>query len=527
MSRSTPRTASDQGTAPYAAALMRHAQRETVNLMVPGHGATPDGLAAELSEFIGERALALDIPPLIPGIDVGPASPLVEATQLAADAWGAARTWFLANGASQANRMAALAIAGLGGGDTIVGQRSAHSSFTDGVLLGDLLPHFVYPSIDTERGINHGVSPESLDSALDAARDSGATVGAVYVISPSYFGAVADVAGLSAVAHAHGVPLVVDGAWGSHFGFHPELPESPTRLGADLTVSSTHKLGGSLTQSAMLHLSDGPFADALAPLLERAYMMTQTTSASALLLGSLDVARHALVHGADAIGETLEFVEDFRNRLRADGRFGVISDGFGAFPDIVADDPLRVSIDVSVTGLSGHAVRDRLSAEHGIFLEISTAQAIVAFIGPGKHPNLGRFGDALFALADRGAVGGAPGGAQGAAGVAGAAGGALGAAGAAPAPTVEFPALPQPGAMRTRPRAAYFGRHDIVPASEAVGRISADSLAAYPPGIPNVVPGEEITAETVAFLQTVAASPIGYVRGALDPAVTHFRVLAE
>lgn len=500
-----------QNATPYATALMRHAKRDTVNLMVPGHGATTAGLSTELGEFVSAQALALDIPPLIPGIDVGPESPLVEATRLAADAWGARRTWFLANGASQANRMTALALASRGRGDVVVAQRSAHSSFTDGVLLGDLLPRFVFPSIDAELGINHGVTPDSLRDACKTAGAAGDSITAVYVISPSYFGAVADIAGLAEVAHEYGVPLVVDGAWGSHFGFHPDLPESPTRLGADLTVSSTHKLGGSLTQSAMLHLGHGQFAEELEPLLERAYMLTQTTSPSALLLGSLDVARHTLAHGTSAIGETLVEVERFRDSLRHDGRFPIISDGFASFPDIVAHDPLRVSIDVSASGLSGHAVRDRLAAEHGVFLEISTAHAIVAFIGPGKRPDLERLSKALWALADANAN-----------------------SNATPSHIAAddrersaFPGLPAPGAMRARPRAAFFGRHEIVPANAAVGRVSADALAAYPPGIPNVLPGEEITAETVAFLQTVAASPIGYVRGAIDPAVARFRVLAE
>lgn len=491
----------DQTMTPYATALDAQAARDTVNLMVPGHGATPSGLSSELGRFCGERALAMDIPPLIDGIDVGPESAFVQSTRLAAEAWGARRTWFLANGASQANRMAALALAGMHTGDTVIAQRSAHSSFTDGVLLGDLIPSFVFPSIDAERGINHGIDPRSLDRALQRATGDGTGVAAVYVITPSYFGAVADVAALAEVAHRHGAPLVVDGAWGSHFGFHPDLPDSPARLGADLTVSSTHKLGGSLTQSAMLHLGDGPFADALEPMLDRAYMLTQSTSASALLLGSLDVARHALVHGGELIGETLSAVERLRDALRDDGRYAIISDGFSAFPDIVAHDPLRVSIDVSTTGLSGHRVRDILGAEYGIHLEISTARAVVAFIGPGKHPDLARFARALLAIADRAD---------------------------APDPAVlEFPPLPRPGRMAMRPRSAYFSRHEIVRAADAAGRVSADSLAAYPPGIPNVIPGEEITAETVDFLQTVAASPIGYVRGAFDPELSHFRVVAE
>lgn len=233
----------DQSQTPYASALEAQALRDTVNLMVPGHGATPEGLSERLGEFCGSRALALDIPPLIEGIDVGPESPLVHSTRLAADAWSARRTWFLANGASQANRMVTLAIAGLNRGDTVLAQRSAHSSFVDGLLIGDLTPEFVFPSIDQRRGINHGISPEALEGSLAKAIAAGKQVTAVYVISPSYFGAVADIEALSEIAHAHGVPLVVDGAWGSHFGFHPDLPESPTRQGADLTVSSTHKLG--------------------------------------------------------------------------------------------------------------------------------------------------------------------------------------------------------------------------------------------------------------------------------------------
>lgn len=493
-----------QASTPYATALDAQARLDTVNLMVPGHGATPEGLSASLEAFCGARALEIDIPPLIDGVDVGPNSPFVQATRLAAAAWGARRTWFLANGASQANRMAALALAGMGTGRTVVAQRSAHSSFTDGVILGDLLPRFVFPTIDEERGINHGVSPQALEATLEAVDADASPVTAVYVISPSYFGAVADIAGLAEVAHRHGVPLVVDGAWGSHFGFHPSLPESPTRLGADLTVSSTHKLGGSLTQSAMLHLSDGPFAEILEPLLDRAYMLTQSTSASAILLGSLDVARHALVHGTEEIGETIGEIELFREKLRRDGRYVIISDDFVAsFDDIVDHDPLRVSIDVSATRLSGHRVRDILGTEFGVFLEISTANAIVAFVGPGKRPSLDRFAQALFTIAERPA------------------------ASPTETQTMPIPVLPQPGRMMMRPRTAYFSSIETVAATEAIGRVSADSLAAYPPGIPNVIPGEQITAETVAFLQAVAASPIGYVRGAIDPDVSRFRVVGR
>ena len=487
---------------PYADALERHAARSPLPLMVPGHGGDELGLSARLADFLGPRPLQLDVPMLVDDIDLGEDSPLSRALDLAAHAWGARRTWFLTGGASQANRIAALAVRGLG--QNILSQRSAHSSFSDGVLSAGLAPSFVLPSLDAGHGVAHGVSPASLEEALTAAAGAGRPADAVYIVSPSYFGSVADVAGLARVAHAHGAPLIVDGAWGPHFGFHPDLPESPARLGADLVVSSTHKLGGSLTQSAMLHLGHGPFADALEPLVERAVSITASTSTSALLQASLDIARHALATGAELIGRSIAVADAFRDALRADPHFGVLSDGFGAFDDIVAVDPLRVAIDVSNTGVSGHWLRQRLIDADGIFFEMSTATTLVALIGAGKTPDLARAHQALAAAAD-----------SAEAGAERAAGGAD-----------EFPALPEVGALRILPRDAFFAATELVPAAEAVGRISADTLAAYPPGIPNLIPGEEITEQTVAFLQAVAASPSGYVRGAVDPRVELFRVTA-
>ncbi len=485
---------------PYADALERHAARAPLALMVPGHGGDGAALSARLSEYLGPRPLQLDIPMLVDDIDLGDDSPLSRSLTLAADAWGARRTWFLTGGASQGNRIAALAVRGLG--QNIVSQRSAHSSFSDGVLSAGLAPSFVMPSVDPAHGVAHGVSPASLEAALTAAARAGRPADAVYVVSPSYFGSVADVGGLAEVAHAHGAPLIVDGAWGPHFGFHPGLPESPARLGADLVISSTHKLGGSLTQSAMLHLGDGPFADALEPLVERAVSITASTSTSALLLASLDIARHSLATGSELVGRSVAAADAFRDALRADPRFGVLSDGFGAFDDIVALDPLRVAIDVSRTGVSGHWLRQRLVDADGIFFEMSTATTLVALIGAGRTPDLARAHRALVAAVDSAEA------------------------------DVErsergadlFPALPESGPVRLLPRDAFFAGTEVVPAGEAVGRISADTLAAYPPGIPNLIPGEEITTQTVAFLQAVAASPSGYVRGAVDPAVELFRV---
>ena len=491
----------EHASAPYAEALHAHAQRQPLMFMVPSHSATPIGLSEDLAEFVGETALAVDIPQLIDGIDLGTESPFIKAEQLAADAWGARRTWFLVNGSSQGNRIAILAAAGLGIGDAVVAQRSAHSSLTDGLIVTGLNPRFITPGIDHRRGINHGITPAMLRAELERARAAGIEVCAAYAITPSYFGAVADVPGLAEIAHEYGVPLIVDAAWGAHFGFHDALPESPARLGADIVVTSAHKMGGSLGQAAMIHLGDGPFAERLEPLLDRAFHLTQTTSASSLLFGSLDIARRALVTKPELLDLSVSLADRLRAWIRAQDAYSVVSDDFGEFPDIVGTDPLRVSIDVSRLGLTGYEVRARLAQHDAIFLEIATSSAVVAFIGPGKPLGIEKLQAALARIAADEAV--------------------------SEDEATVIPPLPSPGTARMTPRAAYFAATEIVPAGAAVGRVSADALAAYPPGIPNIVPGEVITSETVEFLQAVAASPIGHVRGALDEWVTEVRVIAE
>lgn len=506
MSR-TPRPA--QQSAPYAEALSSYAassssagcsiegsEGDWLRLNVPGHAADPTRFGA-LSQLLGELPLRLDVPPLLPGIDLGADSPMDQALDLAAAAWGARRTWFLTNGASQGNRIAALVARSLGDtqAQTLVVQRSVHSSVVDGLVLSGLRAAFVHPSVDAAMGIAHGVTPAALAEAI-AAHPEGA---AAYVVTPSYFGAVAEVRALAEVAHAAGIPLIVDEAWGSHFGFHPDLPKNALAQGADLVVSSTHKLGGSLTQSAMLHLGDGPFGDTLEPLVQRVFHLTQSTSSSALLLASLDVARQSLVNGRDRITASLEAAEKMRAAVRAAGRFAVVSDGFDQFPDIAAADPLRVPIDTRAGGISGHEARRLLMRDHRIMVEVATDSAIVAVVGAGAAPTADRFVEALHALP-------APLGTQ-----------------AAPSPL----RLPSPGPVRLTTRQAFLAPTRLVPAHQAIGRISADTLAAYPPGIPNLLPGEVITAELVDFFHQTAAAPNGHVRGAADPAVATLRVVDE
>ncbi|GGV38256.1 arginine decarboxylase [Kitasatospora herbaricolor] len=487
-----PRPLRDQHRAPYAEAVEAHARQDWLRLNVPGHAADPTG-SDRLAHLMGQTPLRLDVPPLVEGLDLGDPNPMDEALQLAAEAWGARRTWFLTNGASQGNRIATLAARSLG--RTLVVQRSVHSSVIDGLVLSGLNAAFVHPSVDAGLGIAHGVTPADLAQTLAAHQDTAAA----HVVTPSYFGAVADVRGLAEAAHAAGVPLIVDEAWGSHFGFHPDLPSNALDHGADLVVSSTHKLTGSLTQSAMLHLADGAFADVLEPLIQRAFHLTQSTSASALLLASLDVARQTLATGRKRIAGSIDAAEDIRRAIRSAGRFAVVSDDFDRFPDITASDPLRVPIDTRSGGISGHEARRRLMRDHRVMVEVATDSAVVAVIGACSVPQPARFVGALHAL---------------------------------PVPLGEQPIpsllrLPAPGPVRMTTRQAFLASSRTVRAQEAIGRISADTLAAYPPGIPNILPGEVVTAELVDFFHRTVAAPNGHVRGAADPGVVTMRVVRE
>ena len=475
---------------PYTDAIRRYADVDYVRLDVPGHSGS--ALAQpELSELFGERVLKLDLPPLVDGIDQGPApTELQQSARLAAQAWGARRTWLVTNGASKGNLVACLALRHLG--EQIVVQRTMHSSVMDGMVLGGLVGHYVQPDVDAEIGAAHGLRPEALAEALDAHPDAVAG----YVVTPSYFGAVADVRALAQVAHDRGVLLVVDQAWAAHFGFHPDVPANALSEGADLVISSTHKLGGSLTQSAMLHLGNGPSADVLEPLVNRAFRSMQSTSASSLLMMSLDIARHALaVHGRERIQRSLDAAAELRAGIKAEGRFLDLSERFMRSPAVVSIDPLRIAIDTRAGGVGGHAARQLLFHEHRIHTEMATDSAVVAVIGAGAVPDIPRVLKGLHDLPDQGA---------------------------ANSPLV---GLPDPGPTAMTLRQAYFAPAELVPVDQAVGRISADSLAAYPPGIPNVLPGEVITADVLNFLCSVASSPFGHVRGAVDPALTRIRVL--
>lgn len=495
--RASKRQRADHSSAPYLEALQAYAARSPGRFHVPGHKGGM-GTDSELLAALGANAMALDVPMVIHGIDVGPSpTPLEQAQTLAADAWGAKRTHFLTNGATQGNQAICLALAQLG--SEVIVQRNAHASTIDGLVTSGLRPIFVGPELNPELGIAHCVTPQSLELTL---ADSPGAVAAM-VVSPTYFGAVADVRGLAEVAHVWGVPLIVDEAWGPHFSFHEALPEDALSAGADMVLSGTHKLMGSLTQSAMLHLGHDSARYIEETVLERALTLVRSTSTSSLLLASLDAARrHAVTAGSEALERSIGAVAATRNAIAAIPGLEVLDERLLRHPGVYDYDPLRLAIDVRGTGATGYELADVLRLESDVHLELVAPQMVVAIFGisePAREQGE-RLVEALARAVDRVEVGHR--------------------SGRRPAPPPEW------GPLVVTPRQAFFGRQEQVPIKAAVGRVTAESLAAYPPGIPNALPGERLTAATLSYLQSTLEQG-GVVRGLSDPTLETVRVSVE
>ncbi len=489
-------------SAPYLEALLEYAAKDPARLHVPGHKGGP-GADPQLLRALGEPALGLDIPALTYGIDVGALpTPFERAQELAAQAWGSRRAWFLINGASQGNLAAGLALAQYG--TAVVVQRNVHSSVIDALVLGGLRPTFAQPEVDPDLGIAHCLNPAVLELALE---QTPAAVGA-WVTSPTYFVAVADIRSLAQVAHSRGVPLIVDEAWGAHLAFHEGLPAHALACGADLVISSTHKIVGSLTQSAILHLGsaheDGAEGLIGADVVDRAVTLTESTSPNSLLLASLDAARRQATQGGrELLGRTMAVLEETRAEIRAIDGLDVLDERMAGSPGVFAYDPLRLAVDVRGLGADGYELAPLLREIDDVNLELYGQNVIVAVFGMAERTmdEARRFVRAVRIAAER--VGTDPGGKK-----------------------ERFAPPPPWGELAMTPREAYLGPQEVVPADAARGRIAAESLATYPPGIPNVLPGERLTGETLAYIERTLELG-GSIRGASDRALRTVRVVLE
>lgn len=475
----------DQPTAPYLDAVVAYGFRGATRFHVPGHKAG-NGADLGVRTAFGWQTHRLDIPQDIHGVDLGPSpTPYERAEQLAAEAYGAARSWFLTNGATQGNHALCLALAPLGA--PVVVQRNAHASIIDGLVLSGGLPTWVAPEYEPVLGMAHGVTPESVRAGLEATPGAKA----VFIVSPTYYGMAADVEGCAQVAHEAGVPLVVDQSWGPHLGFHEELPPSALTLGADAMLTSVHKIAGSLTQSALLHVSDSGRIDP--DEVARTLRLVRSTSPSSLLMASLDGARRQLVlHGEALLGGTIRASRRTAEAIDQIPGCRVVGDDQIGRPGVAHRDPLRLVIDVRATGATGYEMATALRSNFDTQVELATQATIVLVLGIDEPPReLERFIHDLTWIVNHMEKPG----------------------------EIEEVTLAS-GTFENEvvcpPRDAFLGESEVIAVDDAVGRVSGEAIAGYPPGIPVLLPGERITDEVIEYLRSLKA--VGArLHGASDP----------
>ena len=461
--------------APLLDAWLRFREQPPTPFTIPGH--------KQRSDLVGD-VVAGDVP-LYAGLDTMKLTTgaLVDAEARAARLWGADFCRFSTGGATHANQAVALAVAG--DGDTVIVSRTLHRSLLLGLVLAGLTPVWVRPEVDLATGLPMGVAPETVRRALADYPQARA----VFVGDPSYVGTVGDVAGLADVAHEYGVPLIVDAAWAAHFGFHPALPRHPLQLGADVMVTSAHKTLPAWSQAALVLACTERLDPAR---LDAGVEATATTSPAGAILASTDAARALLERdGETLLGDAIEVTEEARRRLRSiDGL--IVLDG----PDV---DPLKLTLVLAGTGADGNTVEQDLLAA-GLPVESADRDVLVAVVSlADTSDGLAALTDTLIRSVERGH--------------------------GTPRPVVGQAAYRIDPVAGVPPRDAFFAAGEPVLIDSAVGRISAELVAPYPPGIPVLAPGEQITAATIDALEHARRSGVR-IAYAADPTLATLRVTA-
>ena len=382
---------------------------------------------------------------------------VAQSQQHLAQSLGAERSWYGVNGASGLLQACLLAAAQRPG--QLLLPRNLHRSLLHGCALAGVSPTLYSPPIDPPTGLWQPLPPEQLERLL---RQAG-PVSLLVLVSPTYQGLASDLPALVTIAHRHGAAVLVDEAHGGHFGFDSSLPVSALAAGADLVVHSVHKSLGGLGQSAALHSQGSAFEPAA---LEQALGWLQTSSPSAVLMLSAEQAyrHHCSDAGSRKLQRRLQQARALREQLIAAG-----------IPFLRNDDPLRLLLHTGAWGCSG-AEADAWLLERGVIAECPELLSLTFCLGLGPTRGLGRqLRQALQQLQQKKA--------------------------AAPLPPLQPPPFPLISPFALSPKQAWAQPSEAVPLGQASGRIAAELLCPYPPGIPVVLPGEQLEAERLTWLQ--------------------------
>ena len=476
-----------QEDTPIHRALEEQRLNRLAHFDVPGHKGGRGN--KELKHFLGDTTLSLDMNSMKPLDNLcHPVSVIKEAQQLTAEAFGADDAFFIVNGTTQA--VQAMIMAVCKNGDKVIMPRNVHRSAINALVVCGAIPVYINPGTNKELGIPLGMSVENVERAILENPDAKA----VLVNNPTYYGICSNLREIVKIAHKYGMLVLVDEAHGTHFYFHEALPVSAMEAGADMSAVSMHKTGGSLTQSSILLTRHSVNADYVRQVIN----LTQTTSASYLLLSSLDIARKNLsLYGKSMFDKTIDFATYAREEINKLGGYYAFGEELVNGDTVYAFDTTKLSIHTRNIGLAGIEVYDLLRDDYGIQIEFGDIGNILAIISSGdRNLEIERLISALSEIKrlhekDKAGM---------------------------------FDHEYINPEVVISPQAAFYGEKESLPLYQSIDRVCSEFVMCYPPGIPILAPGERITKEILDYIQ-YAKEKGCFMTGPEDMAINKLNVL--
>ena len=478
-----------QTSAPIQEALERMKRARLVPFDVPGHKRGRGN--PELAAFLGSACLDVDVNSMKMLDNLcHPVSVIRDAECLAAEAFRAAHAFFMVSGTT--GSVQAMVLSAVGRGDKIIMPRNVHRSAINALILCGAIPIYVNPGIDDTLGIALGMRVEDVAAAIARHPDAKA----VFVNNPTYYGICSDLRAITELAHTHGMKVLVDEAHGTHLYFSDRLPVAAMDAGADMAAISMHKSGGSLTQSSLLLCSDSM------PLgyVHQIINITQTTSASYLLLASLDISRRNLaLRGREVVDKIIDLVAYARDEINAIGDYYAygreLIDGAAVFDF----DTTKLSIFTRPTGLAGIEVYDILRDDYDIQTEFGDIANLLAYVSVGDRPkDIERLVAALAEIRRNYRKD--------------------------PSKTLKMEYIDP--VVVCGPQDAFYAEKESLPIARSCGRICSEFVMCYPPGIPILAPGEQITEEILTYIR-YAKKKGCQITGPEDMSIQYLNVMTE
>ena len=479
----------NQKRAPLYEALERFRKQRVVPFDVPGHKRGRGN--PELVELLGEKCVGMDVNSMKPLDNLcHPVSVILEAEALAAEAFGAENAFFMVGGTTSS--VQSMVLSACKAGDKIILPRNAHRSVINALVLCGAEPVYVNPKVDNRLGISLGMELCDVERAIL----ENPTAVAVLVNNPTYYGICSNIREIVRLAHEHGMLALADEAHGTHFYFGKNLPVSAIAAGADMSAVSMHKSGGSLTQSSLLLLGKNVSAGYVSQIIN----LTQTTSASYLLMSSLDISRRNLaLRGESSFEKVTAMAEYARSEINGIGGYYAYGRELVNGNSIYDYDVTKLSVYTRDIGLAGIEVYDLLRDEYDIQIEFGDIGNILAYISIGDRiQDIERFVGALsdikrlYAKDTKGML------------------------------SNEYIA-PR---VVTTPQKAFYAKKESLPLRQTRGRVCSEFVMCYPPGIPILAPGEVVTEDIIDYIEYAKEKGCS-MQGTEDPTVCRLNVLME